>query len=155
MFLHRKTTHIFPQTSIMECNACELNNIGVRLLVQGSLKEANDSFSKAAQMVQRCIHGGNNKDGASRSGVTVPENFKTVAIPAFNEAVNGGNVSEPSCSNSFVYRRAVLLPQVDVGPPNIEIISVIILFNMVRQWLSDLCRPFFWKIISYTTMGSC
>ena len=127
----------------MECKACELNNIGVHLLVGGSLKEANDSFSKAAKMVQRFIHGGNNEDGASRSGLIVRENFTTIAIPAFNEAVYESNVNESSCSNTFVYRRAVFLPQDHVGSPTIEIISAIILFNMVRPCLGDLCQPAF------------
>ncbi len=116
----------------MECKACELNNIGVRLLMEGRFEEANDSFSEAAQMVKRCIHVGN-EVVALRSGETIQEKFTTMAIP---EAVYANNVRDPGCSNSFVYRRAVLLPDDDVGTPTIEIISAVILFNMVSHWSS-------------------
>jgi hypothetical protein len=114
----------------MECKACELNNIGVSLLVAGRLEEANDLFSEAAQMVKRSIRGGNDTGGLPSEETSSQERFATIAIP---EAVDRGSTSNSDCNNSFVYRRAVLLPLDDVGVPTIEIISAVILFNMVRQ----------------------
>ena len=51
LFFVRRHCHYF--TINMDCEVCELNNIGVCLLVEGRLQEARIVFSKAIGITKR------------------------------------------------------------------------------------------------------
>ena len=112
----------------MDCEVCELNNIGVCLLVEGRLQEARIVFSKAIGITKRLIQRG--KEETAPSTVHAPASFKTVVIPDINRVALDKTGESLALSNgAFVYRRAFLLPHNQPVPA--ETISTVILFNMV------------------------
>jgi hypothetical protein len=112
----------------MDCEVCELNNIGVCLLVEGRLQEARIVFSKAIGITKRLIQRG--KEETAPSTVHAPASFKTVVIPDINRVALDKTGESLALSNgAFVYRRAFLLPHNQPIPT--ETISTVILFNMV------------------------